>query len=94
MNARAYLSRFNFTGADQEKKIAVLAYAPWDGPPEDRVVVATIVEAANIWESWSNYATNIIMQGIFANQTYEEAVAALGWQYLINNHRTSGARIE
>ncbi len=25
MNARAYLSRFNFTGADQEKKIAVLS---------------------------------------------------------------------
>ena len=25
MNARAYLSRFNFTGADQEKKIGVLS---------------------------------------------------------------------
>ncbi|MDE6573592.1 MAG: ATP-binding cassette domain-containing protein, partial [Duncaniella sp.] len=25
VNARAYLSRFNFTGADQEKKIAVLS---------------------------------------------------------------------
>lgn len=72
----------------------LLAYAPWDGPPEERIVVATIVEAANVWESWANYATNIIMQGIFANQTYEEAVEALGWRHLINSHRSRGARIE
>lgn len=72
----------------------LLAYAPWDGPPEDRVVVATIVEAANVWESWATYATNIIMQGIFAGQNYEEAVDALGWRWWVNNHRTGGARVE
>lgn len=71
----------------------LLAYAPWDGPPEDRVVVATIVEAANVWESWATYATNIIMQGIFAGQNYEEAVDALGWRWWVNNHR-GGARVE
>ena len=36
INARAYLSKFNFTGADQEKKIGVLSggernrlHLPW-----------------------------------------------------------------
>ena len=61
----------------------LLAYAPYDGPIEDRIVVATIVEAANKYSWWAPYATNITMQGIFAHQTYEDAVAALGWQYLV-----------
>ena len=61
----------------------LLAYAPYDGPIEDRIVVATIVEAANKYSWWAPYATNITMQGIFAGQTYEEAVEALGWQYLV-----------
>jgi len=61
----------------------LLAYAPYDGPIEDRIVVATIVEAANKYSWWAPYATNITMQGIFAHQSYEDAVAALGWQYLV-----------
>ena len=61
----------------------LLAYAPYDGPIEDRIVVATIVEAANKYSWWAPYATNITMQGIFAGQTYEESVEALGWQYLV-----------
>jgi len=61
----------------------LLAYAPYDGPIEDRIVVATIVEAANNYSWWAPYATNITMQGIFAGQTYEESVEALGWQYLV-----------
>ncbi|MCR5045249.1 MAG: penicillin-binding protein 2 [Treponema sp.] len=67
----------------------LLAYAPWDGPVEDRVVIATIVEAANTWSWWAPYATNITMQGIFAKQTYEEAVEALGWQYLVTRTNQS-----
>ena len=67
----------------------LLAYAPWDGPVEDRVVVATIVEAANTWSWWAPYATNITMQGIFAKQTYEEAVDALGWRYLVTRTNQS-----
>ncbi|MBO7121928.1 MAG: penicillin-binding protein 2 [Treponema sp.] len=61
----------------------LLAYAPYDGPIEDRIVIATIVEAANKYSWWAPYATNIAMQGIFARQNYEDAVAALGWQYLV-----------
>lgn len=61
----------------------MVAYGPWDGPEEDRIVVAVIVEAVNGWEWWAPYATNIIFQGIFANQTYDEAVNALGFRYLM-----------
>ena len=61
----------------------LLAYAPYDGPIEDRIVIATIVEAANKYSWWAPYATNIAMQGIFARQNYDDAVAALGWQYLV-----------
>lgn len=60
-----------------------IAYAPYDGPAEDAIVVSTIVEASNPWEWWAPYATGIVIQGYFANQTYDEAVDALGFRYLI-----------
>ena len=63
----------------------MVCYAPYDAPVEDQVVVATIVEACNPWEWWAPYATNIILQGIFAKQTYEEAVQSLGFNYLMKN---------
>ncbi len=63
----------------------MVAYAPYDAPVEEQVVVATLVEACNPWEWWAPYATNIIIQGIFAKQTYEEAVTALGFKYLMKN---------
>lgn len=59
-----------------------VAYAPFDAPPEDAVVVCVSVEAVNEWEWWAPYASNIIFQGIFAKQTYEEAVEALGFSSL------------
>ena len=55
----------------------MVAYAPYDAPPKDQVVVATIVEACNPWEWWAPYATNIVIQGIFGKQTYEEAIKEL-----------------
>jgi penicillin-binding protein 2 len=59
------------------------AYAPYETDrPEDRVVVSIIVEAANKWEWWAPYASAIIFQGIFANQTYEEAVRSLRLEYI------------
>ncbi|MCQ2576276.1 MAG: penicillin-binding protein 2 [Treponema sp.] len=51
----------------------LVAYAPYDAPPEERICVATIVEACNDWEWWAPYATAEIIQGIFAHQTWEEA---------------------
>ncbi|MCM1320723.1 MAG: penicillin-binding protein 2 [Bacteroides sp.] len=59
-----------------------VSYAPFDAPPEDTVVVAVLVEAVNPWEWWAPYASNIILQGIFAGQTYEQAIDALGFKYL------------
>lgn len=44
VNARAYLSRFNFTGADQEKKTGVLS-----GGERNRLHLAmTLMEEANV----------------------------------------------
>jgi penicillin-binding protein 2 len=63
----------------------MVAYAPFDAPPEQQVVVVVLVEAVNDWEWWAPYATNIIIQGIFANQSYEDAVDALGFKYLMKS---------
>ena len=51
--------------------------------PEERIVVSVIVEAVNEWEWWAPYCSAIIYQGIFANQSYEEAASTLG----IQNHQ-------
>ena len=59
--------------------VPFVAYAPFDAPPEDAVVVCVSVEATNEWEWWAPYASNIIFQGIFAKQTYEEAIETLGF---------------
>ncbi len=56
---------------------------PADGTEDDAVVVCVMVEAANEWEWWAPYATNIIYQGIFQNQEYKEAVDELGFSYLM-----------
>src|SRR5574344_2646390 len=61
----------------------MVAYAPFDAPVEDQVVVVTLVEAVNKWEWWAPYAANIIIQGIFNNQTFDEAIDALGFRYII-----------
>jgi penicillin-binding protein 2 len=62
------------------------AYAPYNAEnPEDQVVVVTMVEAANEWEWWAPKAANIIFQGIFADQTFDEAVEDLNLWYLLRN---------
>ena len=60
----------------------MLSYGPYDAKVEDMVVVSVIIEAKNKWEWWAPYASNIILQGILANQTFEEAVLALGFNTL------------
>jgi penicillin-binding protein 2 len=61
------------------------AYAPYgaDADPKDAVVVVVMVEASNPWEWWAPYASNIILQGIFAHQDYESSIDALGYRYLV-----------
>ena len=51
------------------------------------ICIATIVEACNTWEWYAPYATNIIIQGIFGNQTFEEAYKELGFQWVIENYK-------
>lgn len=53
------------------------AYGPYHRPPDEAVVVVVLVEARNEWEWWAPFATNIIFQGIFANEDYEQAVESL-----------------
>jgi penicillin-binding protein 2 len=66
------------------------SFAPYETDnPEERVVVAVIVEAVNEWEWWAVYCSAIIYQGIFANQTYEEASRTLGMR---NTQPISGYR--
>jgi penicillin-binding protein 2 len=72
----------------------MVAYAPYDAPPEKQVVVAVIVEAVNKWEWWAPYATNIIIQGIFNNQNFEQSVDALKFRYLLNQQNAAGGRRE
>jgi len=55
-----------------------VAYAPYrTDNPDEQIVVSVIVEAANEWEWWAPFASAIIFQGIFANQTFEEVVRTL-----------------
>jgi len=60
------------------------AYAPYNSNnPEEQIIVSVIVEAVNPWEWWAPYASAIIFQGIFADQTHDQAVRSLGLQYLM-----------
>jgi penicillin-binding protein 2 len=59
-------------------------YAPYQtDKPDERIAVSIIVEAVNPWEWWAVYASSLIFQGVFANQSYEEAVRALGFGNLM-----------
>jgi penicillin-binding protein 2 len=60
----------------------LVSYGPYDAPPEDQIVVVVMVEASNTWEWWSTYATAIIYQSIYADQSYEDAVETLGLRYI------------
>jgi penicillin-binding protein 2 len=54
------------------------AYAPFvTDRPEERVVVVVMAEASDTWEWWAPKAANLILQAIFAHQSFEEAVAAV-----------------
>ena len=69
-------------GLEEQWDSWFVAFGPYDAPPEETVVVAVLVESVNKWEWWAPKAANIIFQGIFADQTYEEAVATLKPWYI------------
>lgn len=61
------------------------AYGPYDAASaRDKVVVVVMVEATNPWEWWAPKASSIIFQGIFAHQTYEQAVQSLEPAWYLN----------
>ncbi len=63
-----------------------VAFAPFEPNPEniqEQIIVSIIVEASNPWEWWAPYAATIIFQGIFSNQDYNQAIDALGFNYLV-----------
>jgi len=69
-----------------------VGYGPIDAAnPEDVIVVVAMIEASNPWEWWAPYATNLVFQGYFGNQTYEEAATKLG---LLGKTIPVGARVE
>ncbi len=54
------------------------AYGPFEtDKPEDRVVVVVMAEGSPNWEWWAPKAANLIFQGIFNNQTYDQVLATL-----------------
>jgi len=66
------------TGIEGQWHSWFAAYGPFKTEnPESRVVVVVMVEGSQTWEWWGPKAANIIFQGIFAHQTFAEAVADL-----------------
>jgi len=60
------------------------AYAPYNSTnPDDKIVVSVIIEASESQVLRASAASAIIFQGYFANQEYETAVRALGFQYML-----------
>lgn len=69
-----------------------VGFGPYDAAdPDEVIVVVAMIEASNPWEWWAPYATNLLFQGYFSGQTYEEAAAKLG---LLGRSIPAGARVE
>jgi penicillin-binding protein 2 len=64
-------------GLEEQWDSWFVAFGPYNAPPEDAVVVVVFVESVNTWEWWAPKAANLIFQGIFADQTFEEVVRTL-----------------
>jgi penicillin-binding protein 2 len=66
------------TSSEEEKHSWFIGFAPYGSDsPEDYVVTVVWVDAANEWEWWGPYATNIIIHGIFHGLDFSESVADL-----------------
>jgi penicillin-binding protein 2 len=65
------------TSFEEEKHSWFIGYTPTGPGSDDYVVTAVWVDAANEWDWWGPYATNIIVHGIYNDMTYEETIADL-----------------
>ncbi len=60
-----------------------VAYAPYEPEnPLEQVAVAVLVDADNEYDFWSPKAANLILHGMFTDQTFEETVADLRPWYM------------
>ncbi|MBI9100826.1 MAG: penicillin-binding protein 2 [Spirochaetales bacterium] len=60
-------------GLEEQWSSWFAAYAPYSSEdPDDQVVVVVKVDGSNVWEWWAPKAADMIFQGIFADQTYDE----------------------
>jgi penicillin-binding protein 2 len=75
------------TGIEELYHSWFAAFAPYKtDKPEERIVVVAIIEKSNLKEWWASKTANIIFQGIFAHQTFEEAMVTL-YPWLRNKYR-------
>lgn len=73
-------------GVDGDYHSWFAAFAPYDAPPEDQIVLVVMVEAIpDNWEWWGPKAGNTILHGILTNQTFEEVVDDLNLWYMREN---------
>ncbi|MDR1894325.1 MAG: penicillin-binding protein 2 [Spirochaetales bacterium] len=70
------------------------AYAPYQTDnPDEQVVVVVHIDGYNTWEWWAPKAADMIFQGIFARQTFEEVMEEFKnrWYILELNQRIAEA---
>lgn len=66
------------TAFEDEKHSWFVAFAPYEtSDPSQQIVLSVFVDASNEWDWWAPKAANIILHGLFTDQTYEETIEDL-----------------
>ncbi len=65
------------TAAAERQHSWYIGFSPRGPGSDDYVVTVVWVDAANEWDWWGPYATNIIIHGIYNSLSYEETIADL-----------------
>jgi penicillin-binding protein 2 len=66
------------TWSDERQHSWFIGFTPYgEHGADDYLVTVVWVDAANQWDWWGPYATNIIVHGIYNRLTYEETIADL-----------------
>ncbi len=60
------------TGIDGFENSSFIGLAPYNGSADNQIIVFSLVEAKSNVDWWPAKSTDLIMQGIFANQSYED----------------------
>jgi penicillin-binding protein 2 len=62
-----------------------VGYGPYNAPSEQTLVVCVLMETLTQSQLGAPYVANIIFQGIFADQTYDQAIDTLGFRYALES---------